>query len=243
MRAQTLLIWASDETERFLVRVDLTLSLRDEIIRYVALVQECYQQNSDFWQASFWGYFQVYENPDMSVFGFDGDRMVVDTTPEMEKALREELRTDHCQLIVDRDGDVSFTFRVRHGGREMTTDCGDIIRLYKERAGAARLECSLFDVARGVIAAWIGSDEEDLENEFFRGQMETIAHLLFATKWPNASGWMFGELADSLGKQARPVIRRMCQRPEGSPLIALETWVEELAVAWTEHISAIDSDE
>jgi hypothetical protein len=179
----------------------------------------------------------------MSVFGFDGDRMVVDTTPEMEKALGEEIRMKHCQLIVDRDGDVSFTFRARHGGREMTTDCGDIIRLYKERAGAVHLECSLFDVALGVIEAWIGSDEEDLENEFFRGQMETIAHLLFATKWPNAGGWMFGELTNSLGKQALPVIRRMRQCPEGSPLTTPETWAEELAVAWTEHISAVDADE
>lgn len=243
MRAQTLLIWASDEKDRFLVRVDLTLSLRDEIIRHVALARECYQQNPDFWQAAFWSHFQAYECPDMSVFGFDGDRMVVDTTPEMEKALGEALRMDHCQLIVDRDGDVSFMFRASHGTREMTTDCGNILGLYKKRPGAVHLECSLFDVALGVIEAWIGSDEEDLENEFFRGQMETIAHLLFATKWPNVSGWMFGELADSLGKQARPVIRRMCRHPEGSPLIALETWAEELAIAWTEHISAVDADE
>lgn len=238
----TLLIWAADDADRCLVRIELTEPFRKAVLRVAGAADEAYKQNDDFWQASFWWDFEVYDQPDVTVFDFDNNR-VVDVSPEMEVALGCTLRTEFCHLRVDRDGDVSFSFRPKHGGRDMETDCLDILKLYPAQVRGAQLSCSLYDVALGVVEAWMGSDAEDIGNEFFRGQMETIAHLLFAAKWPNATGWMFGELTDALGKQAKSVIRRMCDQQSGTPLIAHEVFATELAQAWTEHINAHDDDE
>jgi len=234
---KTLLIWASDAADRCLVRIELTEPFRKAAERVIGAATEAHKQNDDFWQASFWWDFEVYDQPDVTVFDFDNNR-VVDVSPEMEVALGHTLRTEFCHLRVDRDGDVSFSFRPKHGGRDMETDCLDILKLYTAQVRGAQLSCSLYDVARGVIEAWTGSDAEDIGNEFFRGQMETIAHLLFTAKWPNSNGWMFGELSDALGKQARSVVRRMCGQQSGTPLIAHEVFATELVRAWTEHISA-----
>lgn len=237
---QTLLIWAADDADRCLVRIELTKAFRKAVLRVAGAANEAYKQNDDFWQASFWWDFEVYDQPDVSLFEFDNNR-VVDMTSEMEVALGCALRTEFCHLRVDHAGDVSFSFRPKHGSRDMETDCLDILKLYPAQVRGAQLSCSLNDLVLGVVEAWEGADAEDIGNEFFRGQMETIAHLLFAAKWPNARGWMFGDLADALARHARPVLQQMCARPEGEPLVEHATLVADIVLEWTENIHGHDN--
>lgn len=235
---QSLLIWAEDEHEQFLVRIDLNKWLYGELQALNAFVKDAVAKRDNLWRLYFWSDFKVYEHPnrDEELFVFDSDRLLVTLTEEGEAALGETTRTEYCQLAVDRDGDVSFVFRPKHD-REMSTNCVNVLALYPpDYEEASVMKFSLNDLVLGVVEAWEGADAEDIGNEFFRGQMETIAHLLFAAKWPNARGWMFGDLTDALGEQAKSVIRRMCDQQSGEPLVAHEVFATELMQAWTEHV-------
>lgn len=240
---QSLLIWAEDEHEQFLVRIDLNKWLYGELQALNAFVKDAVAKRDDLWRLYFWSDFKVYEHPnrDEELFVFDSDRLLVTLTEEGKAALGETTRTEYCQLAVDRDGDVSFVFRPKHG-REMSTDCVNVLALYPpDYEEASVMKFSLNDLVLGVVEAWEGADAEDIGNEFFRGQMETIAHLLFAAKWPNARGWMFGDLADALARHARPVLQQMCARPEGEPLVEHATLVADIVLEWTENIHGHDN--
>lgn len=233
---RTLLIWAGDDNDHALVRVELSDELRTSLTDRASKTREMSKADGDLWSLTFWHHFSVYShaNPAAVSVEMESDRVVLENiTSEVEESLGPETRTDYVQIRIDRDGDVSFVVRLRHASSEMETDCVSMKTLYPVPPPVL-FTISLVDCAGAVVDAWRGADSEDIGNEFFRGEMETLAHLLFAAQWPNTAGWMFGELADALGKQARSALRAHLA---DSPLEA--TTARKLAQAWTEHIQPL----